>query len=354
MTPRFTVELLPARHGDALWIEYGTPGRPHRILVDGGPRSTVTLTAIEELLTQRGSDLELLVVSHIDADHITGVLGLLENRGIALHPRDVWFNGWNHLPADVLGAKQAERLGAAIVARRLPWNTDFAGNAVVLPDDGPLPVVDLPGGMRLTLLSPTRPALADLRPVWKKEVEKAGLVPGAAAEEARARHPDLLGAGALDPAALAGEAFEEDGSAANGSSIAFLAEFDGRSVLLTGDAHAGILADGLRRLAAERGSATVRVDAFKLPHHGSRHNLSPEVLDLVDCRRFLFSTSGHVFRHPDRVTVSRIVTSRDDTILECNYRSEFTEPWESARLRRRFRYDIRFPDGPEPWLRAAL
>jgi hypothetical protein len=350
----FIVELLPARHGDALWIEYGDPQRPHRILVDGGPRSRATRTAVEGLVTDRGRDIELLAVSHVDADHITGVLDLLENRAIALRPREVWFNGWEHLPTDVLGPKQGERLGAAIVARRLPWNTDFGGGAVMVPDTGPLPVVEMPGGMRLTLLSPTRGALAALRPVWRAEVEKAGLVPGGAAAEERAAQPDVLGTAPLDPHALAAEAFSEDDSAANGSSLAFLAEFDGRSLLLTGDAHAGVLAAGLRRLATERGTAKVHVDAFKLPHHGSRHNLSGEVLDLVDCHRYLFSTSGHLYRHPDRVTVSRVVTSRDDTELGFNYRTEFTEPWESSRMRRRFRYELRYPSGPEPWLRVPV
>jgi hypothetical protein len=30
------VEMLPAGHGDALLVEYGSPDCPHRILIDGG------------------------------------------------------------------------------------------------------------------------------------------------------------------------------------------------------------------------------------------------------------------------------------------------------------------------------
>lgn len=358
----FTIELLPALHGDALWIEYGEPDRPHRILIDGGPGSSITRTAIAGLISDRigtlaegQHDFELMAVTHIDADHITGMLDLLEKRSIPLRPRDLWFNGWEHLPDDMLGAKQGERLSAAIVRRRMPWNTDFGEAAtVVSPDGDPLPVVELPGGMVLTLLSPTRQALAELRPVWKAEVERAGLVPGQAAEDERAAAPDVLGAEALDPEALAEEAFEEDDSAANGSSIAFLAEFGGKSVLLTGDAHAGILADGLRRLARQRGTGTVAVDAIKLPHHGSKYNLSPAVLDLLDCGRYLFSTNGDKFHHPEPVAVSRIITTREGISLEFNYRTEFTEPWQSRRLQRRFRYHTVFPGDGEPWLTVQL
>ena len=36
----FTIELLPAAHGDAIWLEYGPVAQPHRILIDGGPAPT--------------------------------------------------------------------------------------------------------------------------------------------------------------------------------------------------------------------------------------------------------------------------------------------------------------------------
>ena len=36
----FRIDMLPAREGDCLWIEYGDTARPRRILVDGGRQST--------------------------------------------------------------------------------------------------------------------------------------------------------------------------------------------------------------------------------------------------------------------------------------------------------------------------
>jgi hypothetical protein len=283
------------------------------------------------------------MVSHIDADHITGILRILGDRDLDTNPGDVWFNGWEHLPTDVLGATQGEALSAVITERRLPWNEAFGGEAVVTPENGDLPRVDLPGGLELTLLSPGRQQLAELRPVWKAEVEKAGLVPGIGAQ-APERLPDVLGDERIDPEALAEEPFEEDDSEANGASIAVLAEFEGRSMLLTGDAHAGVLEDGLRRLAAERNTDRVSIDAFKVSHHGSKYNLSNEVLGLVDCGRFLFSTNGRSFHHPDATAVSRIVVGETERSLEFNYRTEYTEPWDSSRRRRRLTYSTVFPE----------
>src|SRR5262249_22198704 len=116
---------------------------------------------------------------------------------------------------------------------RLPWNQAFGGEAVVVPDAGDLPGHTLPGGMRLTLLSPTPDRLARLWPKWAEVVERAGLVPGAEgrSEEDTTTGHEMLG---LDVAALAALPFQLDRSEANGSSIAFLAEFGGHRCLLTG------------------------------------------------------------------------------------------------------------------------
>lgn len=352
----FSLEMLPARQGDALWLEWGDPARPRALLVDGGPPSRLTGERVREKLAGRDPPgaLELIVVTHIDSDHIAGVLRLLEERDVPLEPEDVWFNAWRHLPTDILGAKQGEALSAEIRRRRLPWNAKFSGEAVVVPDAGPLPVVELPDGLTLTLLSPTRTQLAALRPVWKREVEKAGLVPGVGGEPPQEPQPDRLGDAALDPEELAAAPFEPDDSAANGSSIAFLVEHDGKRLLLAGDAFADVLADSLRRLAAERGVDVIPLDAFKLSHHGGKHNLSPDLLDRVECGRHLISTNGGIYRHPDGEAVSRVVVRERETELVFNYRSRENARWDSSRLRRRFGYRAVYPPDDAPGIRVEL
>jgi hypothetical protein len=352
-----TVEMLPAEHGDCLWVQYGDPERPSVLLVDGGTGAPTTTRRLGQRIAGRlGPDhpAALAVVTHVDADHITGVLDLLEAPGRDLPLAEVWFNGWEHLAPGVRGPVQGERLGAAIRRRRLPWNAAFAGRAVVVPDDGPLPTVDLPGDLRLTLLSPSPTQLEALRPVWEREVRLAGLVPGVAPPRPAPAAPAVRGEGPLDPERLAARRFSEDPSEANGSSIAFLAEHGGASVLFTGDAFAGVLARSLRRLAAERGTRRVTVDALKLPHHGSRNNLSPELLQVLDCPRFLFSSNGRRYRHPDAVAVSRIVVGVSGAELLFNYRTRYTEPWEAQPLQRRFGYRTRYPAGGATGLTLEL
>ena len=337
----FSLQVLPALHGDALWLEYGHDS-PHRVLIDGGPRSSITASLVRELLLDDPSAVELIVVTHIDADHITGVLDVLRDAGVTLEPGDIWFNGWRHLPSDILGVEQGEELGRVIEKRRLPWNVAFNSGPVAVPDEGPLPSFQLPGGLTVIVLSPTRKELAALRPVWKREVEKAGLVPGIPAESPP-EPSDLLGDERLDLQELANRPFSPDRSEANGASIAMLAEFEQRSVLLTGDAHAGVLAVQLGRLARERKVDRLPVDLVKLPHHGSRHNVSSELVDAVGCERWVFSTNGSIYSHPDPEAVARIVADRPGVELIFNYRSGTTERFDKTTLRRAHRYRVSYP-----------
>jgi glyoxylase-like metal-dependent hydrolase (beta-lactamase superfamily II) len=115
-----TVEMLPAEHGDCLWVEYGDPGRPSVLLIDGGTGAAATTRRLGRRIADRlGHDhpAALAVVTHVDADHITGVLDLLEAPGRDLPFAEVWFNGWEHLAPGVRGPVQGERLGDALRRR---------------------------------------------------------------------------------------------------------------------------------------------------------------------------------------------------------------------------------------------
>ena len=147
--------------------------------------------------------------------------------------------------------------------------------------------------------------------------------------------------GAPDVEALAAEAFSEDTAKANGSSIAMLAEFEGRRLLLTGDAHPGIMTAAIKRLA---GGGRLAVDACKLPHHGSKANVSKQFLQALDCKKWLFSTNGAYFGHPDRQAVARVIKwGGTQPELSFNYRTQYNGVWDSKPLRERHGYTVSYP-----------
>ncbi len=124
----FRIDMLPAAQGDSLWIEYGPRTKPHRVLIDGGTAPTYDhLRARIMRLPERDRHFDLWIVSHVDADHIEGVIVLLQDRSLKLSVDDVWFNGWKHLPTDRLGPAQGEML-SGILDRRKPWGRKLPWN----------------------------------------------------------------------------------------------------------------------------------------------------------------------------------------------------------------------------------
>jgi beta-lactamase superfamily II metal-dependent hydrolase len=312
----FKIEMLPAERGDALWLTYGEPPDLHHVLIDGGPKETIQtlVPTLEDRIDRLGNKvnrLELLTITHIDTDHIQGVASLLSDHSRVKLFRDVWFNGYRHL--GLLGGPDGERLTSALAPNRGRWNRAFGGGAVVISPAGKLPTKKLRGGLELTLLSPTPDDLARLAPKWERECKKAGIVPGTGAQLPRSwRRDRLLG---LNLELLAAKRYKRDRAEANGSSIAFIATYDGASVLCAADAHSEVLEQSLGRL----GPGPHTFTAVKVSHHGSRANLSPRFLERVCSRNWLLSTNGARFSHPSPETIARIATTQRKPVFHLNY-----------------------------------
>lgn len=338
MTLVFNVELLPAGHGDCIWIKYGNAEKTHHILIDGGPTPTWDGYLKQKLLDH--DEIQLLVLTHIDADHIAGAIPMLdEARDVTF--RDVWFNGWQHLSWNrKLSTRQGEVFSKLLMERNDPWNKEFAGGAVCVTD-APFEPIVLPGDMRLTILSPTLKELSRLKQKWHRHLSQHGFIPGQPHQHRRflARAPNR----STDVDQLATTKFRSDRSAPNASSIAFLAEFDRKSVLFTGDAFASVLTRTITRLLDQRERPRLELDALKVPHHGSRGNINLALLQMLDCRQFWFSSNGDIHQLPDNEAIGRIIhTARREIELVFNYDCPRTEVWKSKELQKRYNYTTRY------------
>ncbi len=154
--------------------------------------------------------------------------------------------------------------------------------------------------------------------------------------------------------ALAAARFKPDRAKPNGASIALLAEYDGRRVLLAADAHAPVVVDALARLPGHP-VGRLPLDALKMSHHGSRGNTSVGLVQAVACPNWLVSTNGKQFRHPDREAIARVIREGGSGVeLHFNYRTEFNEIWAAAGLRRRHDYEARYPSSEGAGIQLAL
>lgn len=350
------IDVLPARHGDSLWLEYGDASAPTRILVDGGPAFAYpSLRARFAALAPDQRYLDLLVVTHVDGDHVEGVIRLLRDEALGVEVREIWFNSLGHLPAApgptatmVYGPVQGEYLSALIKQRGIAWNLPFGGGAVKAGA-----TVGLPGGARAILLSPTAQELARLRTAWSAELARAGIQPDASEEEmSRLKaitrlKPPLSYAGVNggpDIEALAKRTFTQDDALANGSSIAMLFDYQGVRLLLLGDAFPEVVQQGVAALLEHEGGTRLKADLVKLPHHGSSGNINPALLDMLDCERYVVSSDGKYFRHPDPEAMARVIHHASRPLnLMFNYRSAYTNPWDDPRLKLEYDYQASYP-----------
>ena len=431
-----TIEMLPANYGDALHISYGDEVEQHHIWIDGGIKGSFKKGWEKRVrqLGQQGAELDLLVVTHIDADHINGVQAFVSGNQKGGHPpaiipvRQVWFNQYRHIreyaqPRAVSGelgtdttmrwrtrgefvrevagravalAPLAARLAltvprytsglfrgpeegeqlASLLGGDYPSNRDFNDKAVARSDVPP--EVSLPGGARAWVLSPTGEKLADLCHVWEEYLAEKNLphllqVPGIRPEgagdalvpgfvqhlmlQARSRFEAMLKGREEDLAApievLARRDFNEDDSPANGSSIALLFEYAGHKLLLAGDAHPNVLVEGLQRLGYSA-QFPLELDALKLSHHGSRANTNDKLLGMIRCDRYLISTNGKTFNHPDKECLARVIWAnqeRPDTVLYFNYTGTAAErAIADAADQQRYRYRIEHLSQGKPLL----
>jgi ribonuclease BN (tRNA processing enzyme) len=328
----FTLEALNAEEGDCLILQYGTAQAPSFILLDGGPPRAYArsleprLLALRETLGLRRQEplpLRLAVITHIDSDHIAGMLDLVDalresqtRRQAPLVSIDAfWHNSFDDTLATrdvdqalaelqsllgdekeaklrgfVAGTRQSRELRDKLRALKVQVNAPFP-HLVMRPDDQ-TPTLDMGSGLRLTLLAPKQSEMAAFQKKWDQELKKA------------------VASGA--PGRVA--ALKRDTSVFNLSSICLLAELEGTRMLLTGDAHSDELLAGLEVAGKlPKDGSPYFVDLLKLQHHGSVRNVTPEFFERVVAEHYVISANGK-HDNPDVETLEMLAEARGDAL----------------------------------------
>lgn len=334
----FRLHVLQARYGDCLLLEFGTVDEPHYVLVDGGPPRTYERHLRGELAriaAQQGATtgrLDLVVLSHVDNDHIVGLLDLTSelreqraNQLAELVQIDaLWHNAFDdtigrdsdlEVRLESLGIQVMAAAGQASIAlsstgialqgigegRQLRRDAMLLGIAINdgFPDD--LVTVDtapeaIPmGDLTLRVVGPTLSNLEELQEEWEEWLEE---------------HADDITSG--DPMLAAAA----DRSIPNLSSIMLLAQVDvgsgTKTILLTGDGRGDHLLQGLRSAGLLDHSSSLHVDVLKVAHHGSERNASRRFYRKVTADTYVVSADG-LYGNPDLATLIWIVEgARED------------------------------------------
>ena len=101
------------------------------------------------------------------------------------------------------------------------------------------------------------------------------------------------------------EAYLPDNSLTNSSSISLIIEMGSSRLLFLGDSWAEDIEEALQSLP--KVTFPMIFDAIKISHHGSIHNTSPKLLEMIDAPIFLISSNGNQHAHPDIEVLQAIV-----------------------------------------------
>ena len=358
----FALEALQANHGDALLVHWGTSTKPRVMLVDGGPSPTYKDTLRDRLLALAAErddgvlPLELLMISHIDEDHIEGVQSLLgdltRSRLPEVEVRRFWFNSFdditgNGLDSGFVSASADKPLSLAQLRRRVgqrsehiiasvPQGRTVADRASQLGLEGNPPFAGLvmrkrqprtvafDGGLELTVLGPDRDRIDDVRDEWD--------------------------AAASSRASLA----YVDDSVPNLSSIVVIATAARKTMLLTGDARGDDILAGLKAAGRLR-NGRAKFHLLKLPHHGSDRNVETEFFRQVVADHYVVSGDGK-YGNPELATLQMLVDARagDQFTIHFTNREPRIEQWVRRNRRSSDRFDVEYRRKNQPAIRVDL
>lgn len=123
-TELLRVYFLDVGQGDAILIDSPTHGR---VLIDGGPNSKV-LSELGRILPFGDRQIDVVIESHPDSDHITGLIDVLKSYEVGLF-MEPGVESDNKVD-DVL-AKEVDELGIRRVLARRGMKADLGGGAVL-------------------------------------------------------------------------------------------------------------------------------------------------------------------------------------------------------------------------------
>jgi hypothetical protein len=360
----FSLDVRRARKGDCMLLHFGSKQAPGLIVVDGGPKAVYgphlkpRLTEIRKarkLDAQESLPIDLLMVSHVDDDHIQGILDLTKelieaqdaHKPLPVRIMGLWHNSFDH----IIRGRETHRLpgavsgqfGAAAINGSLPkeatvdaddpdlnetditanlkvlasipqgfrlrddakklgveLNPELAGELIVAaPGAASIEIAD--GALRLTIAGPLRPELDKLRQkheAWLIELKKQGKTPA-----------DALAA-------------YVDNSIPNLSSIVVLVEAAHKTLLLTGDARGDKILKGMETVGILPFGGKRHLDVLKAPHHGSSNNLDHDFFERLTADHYVFSGNGE-HGNPERETLEMLLKARGE---QDAYRIHLTYP----------------------------
>jgi beta-lactamase superfamily II metal-dependent hydrolase len=278
----YEIDFLRAgdSNGDAIIVKWGdTKDGPFYInIIDGGFADTGDqIIAHVEKHFAKPAKIANVVLSHADNDHATGLIKVLEHDGFAIS--NLWMNRpWDYVD-DVLDKFHGAYTPEGLIKKMREMHPYLVEMEKIAARRGIAIHAPLQGSKigAFTVLAPSRqryirliPDLDKTPPSYASDSASLGTILGRALRDVAEKIMERLDFETLDnnPPAT---------SASNETSVVQMATFGDRRILLTAD----VGPEGLDEAAAYAETITLFTQPalVQIPHHGSRRNVTPAVLD---------------------------------------------------------------------------
>lgn len=295
-----------ARSGDAIAIRYWTALFGYRVMiVDGGTKDSGERLVQHVQAIYGTNRVDDVVNTHPDGDHSSGLSVVIEQ----LQVGRLWMHRpWNYaenirhlfhdgrITDDSLeqryreALQSAHELEAAALTRQIPISEPYQGAQI-----GPFTVLSPEANWYVGQLVPNFRGAPELKQELALDAMLKGIV-----DTAKTAMKWVLETLDYETLTETGET-----SAQNESSVVMCGNFDGQKVLITGDA-------GLEALARAYVYATsigLRLDdlwMLQVPHHGSRNNVTPSLLNVIKGKYAIASAAAKDELHPRRVVTNAL------------------------------------------------
>lgn len=386
---KIRVEMFPAEDGDAFLLRFDNQ---KNILIDMGYSDTYTNYIKERLLQlkDQGECIDLLVITHIDEDHIEGAIRFLHENGKADKPniidiKEIWHNSYRFLrfkkeKVDKITRSETKKLDRLILSNsdnngsksnefeeisceqgstfagflyglgyEERWNTSFKHKAINIDDISNVILKDI----TINLLSPNTEKLNRLADTWNNKLEdmKFGFQISDEeifddAFEMYIKKVKPIIEGENQDISYSNESIEEiidkkitrktDISESNGASISFVIQYKDKKLLFLGDAHEKLILDSLNKYD----EIDSIFDVVKVSHHGSIKN-NFKWIKKLKTKRYLISTDGKQHNHPSKETIATILKeNKEEKILYFNYPLEICDELKCNKLMDKYKYSL--------------
>ena len=249
------------------------------ILIDGGFGVTYE-EQIKPKLNRIDNTLDLVVLTHIDEDHICGLIEMINNdRKNTAKIKELWFNSIKSIRV------RKNRNVAVSYGQGLTFDDllkEYAvpvNNAIFLTSKDTQKKYTINDEIELQLLSPYE---SDLIILEEKEPKNQNTT------ECQ-----------KNKATQVSTKFGNDKRPPNKSSIAFILKYNTKEFLFLADANIDVINNSLRNLGYSEDNK-LKVEFVKLSHHGSLENINEDFLKIIDTDKFIILTEGKHYGHPSK------------------------------------------------------